>query len=55
METIFWTIAAIAVIGLVVYYLISQKKISIPGISKKEGEPKTPPTSPEEYPEEEIE
>lgn len=42
MEILFWTIAGLAVIGLVVYYLISQKGVSIPGISKKEKRPEAP-------------
>jgi len=47
METLYWVLAAIAVIGLIVYYLMSQKKISVPGISKEEEKTVPPPQAEE--------
>lgn len=47
METLFWVLASLSVIGLVVYYLVSQKKISLPGVSKKEETAMRPPQTEE--------
>jgi len=44
METLFWVLAIVAVVGLVAYYLVSQKKVSVPGIAKKEEKGETSAT-----------
>jgi len=51
MEKLFLTLAAITMVGLVVYYLVSQKKLSLPSLSKRKEKPKTPESSFETNPE----
>jgi len=51
MEKLFLTLAAITTVGLVVYYLVSQKKLSLPSLSERKEKPKAPELSFETSPE----